>query len=295
MSTEAHTKAHADQSTDFERKWTFWMIFRCKWRLFWDCVAGWFCVWMVRANDLGSRNGPRVTRDGFYFDWQRLFSTNRLQPLHVKRPKSNKPVVTPSHPITSISILVGTASFNCAESTSISSGNTHLAWQGFQKEKLWARMFLRVKAWELVGCFPFPQMAVEFSSCTASAFALFVMYAEIHSLDRRWPTKNRVVPLCFEQRLSGNSRSWLQGVQPPTFSYFSTKFLLFPTFWLLKAKFFPFSVIFLKFCNFSVILSLKFVIFLINFEDFGKFLFNFEKISIFWLMQYLRCIQLLRL
>ncbi len=43
------------------------------------------------------------------------------------------------------------------------------------------------------------------------------------------------------------------------FSYFSTKFLLFPTFWLLKAKFLLFlCVIFLKFCNFSLILSQDF-------------------------------------
>ena len=67
-----------------------------------------------------------------------------------------------------------------------------------------------------------------------------------------------------------------QGVQPPTFSYFLGFLLLFPTFWLLKAKFL------LIFCNFLEILQLffdfvsKICNFPVNFEDFRKFLFNFE-------------------
>ena len=57
----------------------------------------------------------------------------------------------------------------------------------------------------------------------------------------------------------------------PTFSYFSTKFLLFPTFWLLKVKFLPI------FCDFLGILKLvydfipKICNFLVDFEDFGQF------------------------
>ncbi len=70
----------------------------------------------------------------------------------------------------------------------------------------------------------------------------------------------------------------------PTFWDFSYFFLLFhkiPTFWLLKAKF---CIIF---CNFLEILQLffdfvsKICNIPVNFEDFRKFLFNFEKMSLF--------------
>ncbi len=86
------------------------------------------------------------------------------------------------------------------------------------------------------------------------------------------------------KKMSGCPASYfflLFGISP-TFSYFSTEFLLFPTFWLLKAKFFPI------FCDFPEILQLfcdfvsKICNFLVNFEDFGKCFFNFEKISLFF-------------
>ncbi len=99
----------------------------------------------------------------------------------------------------------------------------------------------------------------------------------------------------------------LQGVQPPTFSYFLGFLLLFPTFpqnsyfFLLfgswRQNFFLFSVIFLKICNFSLILS-KIFNFQVNFEDFRKFSWFWRilrKCPYFWLMKYLSYVQLLRL
>ena len=86
---------------------------------------------------------------------------------------------------------------------------------------------------------------------------------------------------------------FMQGVQPPTFSdfsYFSTKFLLFPTFWLLKAKFFLIFYDFLEILQLFFDFVSRFLIFrlilkilenFLDFEDFRKFLFNFQKMSLF--------------
>ena len=47
----------------------------------------------------------------------------------------------------------------------------------------------------------------------------------------------------------------------PTFSYFCIKFLLFPTFWLLKANFLPIFCNFLNILQLFVILSVRFIFF----------------------------------
>ncbi len=64
----------------------------------------------------------------------------------------------------------------------------------------------------------------------------------------------------------------------PTFSYFSTKFLLFGS-W--RQNFFLFSVIFLKFCNFSLILSPRFVIFQSILKISENFYSILKKMSLF--------------